>query len=64
MIRFQIPASLANYRSMADKTVRVSFDTQEISPEDLANIHSALQSGGVGMLAFLTEDEEVNIPDE
>lgn len=50
MKTFQIPALLVSYRSMADRTLRLNFGTNELSPEQMANIHWALNK--VGWLAF------------
>ncbi len=47
---FQIAAHLINYRSKADRTLNVTFCTQELTPEQMANIHWALNK--VGWLAF------------
>jgi hypothetical protein len=47
---FQIGAELTSYRSLADRTLRISFDTREISPEMMANVHYSLNK--VGFFAF------------
>jgi hypothetical protein len=47
---YQIPAHLEGYRSLKDGTVKLSFETQEISPELMANIHYSLNK--YGFLAF------------
>ena len=47
---FQIPAELQSYRSLADRTLRLSFGTSELSPEVMANIHYSLNK--VGYLAY------------
>lgn len=47
---FQIPAGLESYRSLRDGTLKVSFETSELTPEQMANIHYSLNK--VGFLAF------------
>ena len=47
---FQIAASLDSYRSNANKTIKLVFETNELSPEAMANIHYSLYK--VGFLAF------------
>jgi len=50
MKTFQIPAGLDGYRSLKDRTLKLTFETGEMSPEQMANIHYALNK--VGYLAF------------
>jgi hypothetical protein len=50
MTTFQLPAQLESYRSLSDMTLRLSFGTNELSPEMMANIHYGLHK--VGYLAF------------
>ena len=51
MKTYQIPAGLEGYRtSRGDNTLRLTFGTQELSPEMMANIHYSLNK--VGFLAF------------
>jgi hypothetical protein len=50
MKTFQLPASLESYRSNLNKTLKLTFETSEISPESMANIHYSLYK--VGYLAF------------
>ena len=50
MKTFQLPAGLESYRSLKDGTLKLSFETGEISPEQMANIHHSLNK--VGFLAF------------
>jgi len=47
---FQIPAELKRYRSMINKMLQISFETSELTPEQMANIHWSLDK--VGFLAF------------
>ena len=47
---FQLPAGLEGYRSLKDGTLKLSFETGELSPEQMANVHYALNK--VGFLAF------------
>ena len=50
MKTYQIPAQLDGYRSLRDFTLRLTFATNEISPEVMANIHYSLNK--FGYLAF------------
>jgi hypothetical protein len=51
MKTYQIPAGLESYRtSKGDYTLRLTFGTQELTPEVMANIHWSLNK--VGWLAF------------
>jgi len=47
---FQIPAELVTYGKMKDKGFKITFETGELSPEQVANIHYG--STKVGWLAF------------
>jgi hypothetical protein len=47
---YQIPAGLDNYRSLRDGTIKMTFETQELTPEQMANIHWSLNKAG--FLAF------------
>jgi len=47
---FQIPAILDSYRSLKDSTLKLSFETNEITPEKMSNIHYSLNKAG--WLAF------------
>lgn len=50
MKTFQLPAQLEGYRSLKDRTLKLSFETQELSPERMADIHYSLNK--IGYLAF------------
>ena len=50
MKTFQLPAQLEGYRSLKDRTLKLSFETQELTPEQMADIHYSLNK--VGYLAF------------
>lgn len=43
---FQLPAQLEGYRSLKDRTIKLSFETNELSPETMANIHYSLNKFG------------------
>ena len=43
---FQLPAQLEGYRSLKDHTLKLSFETNEINPETMANIHYSLNKFG------------------
>jgi len=50
MKTFQLPSQLEGYRSLKDGTLKLSFETGELSPEQMANVHYSLNK--VGFLAF------------
>jgi hypothetical protein len=50
MNTFQIPAELEGYRSLKDRTLKLSFETRELSPEQMANVHFGLNK--IGILVF------------
>jgi len=50
MKTFQLPAGLDSFRSLKDKGLKITFETGELSPEQVANIQYAFQK--VGFLAF------------
>ena len=50
MKTFQIPAELVTYGKMKDKGFKITFETGELSPEKVADIHYG--STKVGWLAF------------
>jgi hypothetical protein len=47
---FQLPAQLEGYRSLKDRTLKLSFETQELTPEKMSDIHYSLNK--IGYLAF------------
>ena len=50
MKTFQLPAVLDSYRSLKDRGLKVSFETGELSPEQVANIQYSFNKAGY--LAF------------
>lgn len=50
MKTYQIAAGLHSFRSLADRSLRLTFETSELSPEQMANVHYSLNK--VGFLAF------------
>ena len=50
MKTFQLPAQLDGYRSLKDRTLKITFETGEMTPEQMANVHYSLNK--VGYLAF------------
>ena len=61
MKSFQLPAQLESYRSLKDRTVKITFETGELSPEQMANIHYSLQKVGFCVFApdpFATHEME------
>jgi len=51
---FTIQGNIANYRSLADKTLRLTFDTQEPTPETVTRIQQSLQLPG--FIAFKPDE--------
>jgi len=47
---FQLPAGLDGYRSLKDRTLKLTFETGELTPEQMGNIHYSLNK--VGYLVF------------
>lgn len=45
-----LPAQLESYRSLKDKTIKIVFETNELSPSQVGDIQGALQS--FGFVAF------------
>jgi hypothetical protein len=39
MKTFQLPAQLEGYRSLKDRTLKLSFETNELTPEQMADTH-------------------------
>ena len=61
MKTFQIAANLDSYRSNANKTMKLVFETNELTPETMANIHYSLYKSGFLAFApdpFRTEELE------
>ena len=64
MKTYQIAAGLHSFRSLADRSLRLTFETSELTPEQMANVHYSLNK--VGFLAFAPdpfathEMEEIN----
>jgi len=50
MLIFQLPAILDSYRSLKDRGLKITFETGELSPEQVANIQYAFNK--VGFVAF------------
>lgn len=50
MKTFQLPSILDSYRSLKDRTLKLTFETSELTPEQMANIHYGLNKAG--WLAF------------
>jgi len=53
MKTYQLPAFLESYSSLKDRTIRLRFGTNELSPQQMADIHSSLNC--TGFLAFNPE---------
>ena len=52
------PAQLESYRSLKDKTIKVVFETNELTPEQMLGVASSLQQ--FGYLAFKNEPFKSN----
>jgi hypothetical protein len=48
-----LPAILESYRSLKDRTIKVIFDCNELTPEQMVGVAQSLQQ--FGYLAFKTE---------
>lgn len=48
-----IPAQLDSYRSLKDRTIKITFETQELNPQDLLGVAENINS--FGYLAFKKE---------
>jgi len=60
-----IPAILTTFRSLKDKTMKLEFETNELSPEQLAGLAQNLQA--FGYLAFKQDNfrtEQLAVIDE
>ena len=56
-----IPAQLESFRTLKDKTLKVNFETQELTPKEFAELSGCIQQ--FGYLAFKSEPfrtEEIN----
>jgi len=49
-----LPSILEGYRTLKDKSLKVTFETGELTPEQAAGLNTAL--GSWGYLAFKTEE--------
>ena len=65
MKKFQVPATISKIVTMADKTIRLQVDTQELSKEDKAKVFDLHEELGwfIFSLAELTEDDTLNLPE-
>lgn len=60
-----IPAMLSSFRSLKDKTIKIEFETNELNPEQLAEI--GLHNQSFGYLAFKKDEfrtEQIQVLDE
>lgn len=55
------PAQLESYRSLKDKTIKVVFETNELTPEQMLGVAGSLQQ--FGYLAFKNEPFKNNEKD-
>jgi hypothetical protein len=52
-----IPAQLESFRTLKDRTLKVSFETNELTPNEVAELSSNIQQ--FGYLAFKVEPVEL-----
>ena len=60
-----IPAYLNGFRSLKDRTIKLEFETNELTPEQITGLANCLQS--FGFLAFKKDDfktEQLMVIDE
>ena len=60
-----LPAFLESYRSLKDRTLKLVYETNELSPEQIKDLHSSLSK--TGFLAFNTDpfnDKDLNVISE
>ncbi len=48
-----LPAFLESYRSLKDRTLKLTYETSELTPEQMANLHTSIRK--TGFLAFHTD---------
>jgi len=48
-----LPAFLESYRSLKDRTLKLVYETSELSPEQISTLHTSVNK--TGFLAFNTE---------
>ena len=48
-----LPAFLESYRSLKDRTLKLTYETSELTPEQMADMHTSLNKSG--FLAFNTD---------
>ena len=48
-----LPAFLESYRSLKDRTLKLTYETSELTPEKMGELHTSLNK--TGFLAFNTE---------
>jgi len=48
-----IPAFLESYRSLKDRTIKLVYETSELTPDQIVDLHKSLNK--TGFLAFNTE---------
>lgn len=48
-----LPAFLESYRSLKDRTLKLVYETSELSPEQISTLHQSVNKSG--FLAFNTE---------
>lgn len=48
-----LPAFLESYRSLKDRTLKLTYETSELTPEQIANLHTSVNKAG--FLAFHTD---------
>lgn len=62
-MKFQVPAIIQSIRTLADKTLRLTIDCQELPPEDSGKVMGLLQQYGWFVFSP-SEIKEIDLPQE
>lgn len=63
-MKFQVPATITKITTMADKSLRLQVDTQELSADDKAKVFGLHDLYGWFMFSEASfKDEDLNLPD-
>jgi len=64
-MKFQVPAIISKITTMADKSLRLQVDTQELSHEEKANVFEMHDKFGYFLMqeALIREEDLIDIPE-
>lgn len=66
-MKIALPAVIAQIRTLADNTDRITIDLQETSPEAISELYRIKKEGGFGHFLFkekvITEEDVKDLPD-